>query len=292
MRWFDTSLPGIVDSLQAGKRRFVALYLFFRDTVADWLAALAAIAFALPQVQSGSRRWATFWISLGVLLLVLSVVNTVVRSRRVSVLVNELSRAKQAAERAATSEKRERRAFRAAMSQMSHRLCRSLSLWTPTTRLTIYGWAHNSFIPLVRVSSNPRFSRVNRSSYPDSQGILSEIWTKNTEYQQYWKKPKAARRDALKSGMTDEVYDALILKPLCAIGLRVDVDERKLGIILIESEKRDELGPAHYDALIDSEIFADLKAMMIAAQDLFESDVLESESARSWSNDCTGDVEF
>lgn len=275
----DSAVDRIIGLTRTGRRRVLAARDFFTDTQADWLSAGAALAFALSQARPNTTWWFVLLTTLGGTCLIASVILTVRKSRRVSVLVDEITRLTAKVAASEETELREREAFRQAMSKMSHRLCVSLGFWTPTVRLTIYGWADRSFIPLVRVSSNPLFAEINRTSYPDDQGVLSEIWTRTPVFQDAWRRTSDATRVAIKSGMPEEVYGALVLKPLSIFGIRVDMDERKLGIILIESTNNAELDPDTFDHFTSSEILADLKTMMIAAGDLFEEGVLTAEKA-------------
>lgn len=279
----DSAVDRIIGLTRTGRRRVLAARDFFTDTQADWLSAGAALAFALSQARPNTTWWFALLTALGGTCLIASVILTVRKSRRVSVLVDEITRLTAKVAASEETELREREAFRQAMRKMSHRLCVSLGFWTPTVRLTIYGWADRSFIPLVRVSSNPLFATINRTSYPDDQGVLSEIWTRTPVFQDAWRRTSDATRVAIKSGMPEEVYGALVLKPLSIFGIRVDMDERKLGIILIESTNNAELDPDTFDHFTSSEILADLKTMMIAAGDLFEEGVLtaEKDPARS-----------
>lgn len=263
MPLFDVSVDQTIESVEATAEKWTKAGLFLKDTLPDWFAILPALAFALPQLFPDRTVLVGACIALAAVLLILSVMLTSFRARRLSALSREIALVRD-------SENAERAAFREAMEHISHRLCGSISAWTSTSRLTIYGWKCGRFFPLVRISKNTRYSKINRESYPDNEGMIAEIWTGEVEYQREWKRPSSARKEALKSGMPEEVYDELILKPQSAIGIRVDRDSLKFGIILLESDKQEEMSPDRQDQFMESDILADLKSMMIAAKELFE----------------------
>lgn len=112
------------------------------------------------------------------------------------------------------------------------------------TRITIYSYTIDDFIPLSRYSKNPDYDRKNRKSYPKDVGYISKCWA--VEEGKYFKElpdPKKDIREYIdythkETGMLKKDIEKLPMKSRSYYGKTLhDNEGRAFLIIMIESTK-------------------------------------------------------
>lgn len=184
----------------------------------------------------------------------------------------------------------ERNAMRRVLERLAHDLCHELSLWDKSTRVTIYGHIEDGttsgFLPLARCSNNPRYEKLGRAFYEDSQvGYLGVAW-EDGRVQRSFRSTSGARENLWKPitdkdgtkrkpPLTREQAEALALtmEPRSVIGIRLDADQGagKNGVILFESMTYDKLDTRRLNELTDAPQVRSLRIVMNAVSTLFRS---------------------
>lgn len=185
---------------------------------------------------------------------------------------------------------RERNAMRRVLERLALDLCHELSLWDESTRVTIYGHiddgSTSGFLPLARCSCNPRFEKLGRSFYRDSEvGYLRVAW-EDGHVQRIFRSTSGARENLWKPStdrfgdtrpppLTQEEAKALELtmEPRSVIGIRLDADQgaEKHGVILFESMTLNKLSNQQLNNLLDAPQVRSLRIVMNAVSALFRS---------------------
>lgn len=184
----------------------------------------------------------------------------------------------------------ERNAMRRVLERLAHELCVELSLWDESTRVTIYGHIEDGtasgFLPLARCSNNPRYEKLGRSFYEDTQvGYLGVAWedgrvqrsfrSSNGARENLWKPSTDRDGQKRKPPLTREQAEALTLtmEPRSVIGIRLDGNQgsEKHGVILFESMKNDSLNTRRLNELTNAPQVRSLKIVMNAVSALFRS---------------------
>lgn len=184
----------------------------------------------------------------------------------------------------------ERNAMRRVLERLAHELCVELSLWDESTRVTIYGHIEDGtasgFLPLARCSNNPRYEKLGRAFYEDTEvGYLGVAW-EDGRVQRSFRSTNGARENLWKPGtdrdgikrkppLTREQAEALTLtmEPRSVIGIRLDgyQGSEKHGVILFESMKNDNLNTRQLNELTNAPQVRSLKIVMNAVSTLFRS---------------------
>ena len=185
---------------------------------------------------------------------------------------------------------RERNAMRKVLERLAQDLCHELSLWDESTRVTIYGHiddgSTSGFLPLARCSCNPRFERLGRSFYKDSEvGYLRVAW-EDGRVQRSFRSTSGARENLWKPHtdrfgemrtppLTQGEAEALELtmEPRSVIGIRLDADHgaQKHGVILFESMALNKLSIQQLHSLLEAPQVQSLRIVMNAVSALFHS---------------------
>ena len=184
----------------------------------------------------------------------------------------------------------ERNAMRRVLERLAHELCVELSLWDESTRVTIYGHIEDGtasgFLPLARCSNNPRYEKLGRAFYEDTQvGYLGVAWedgrvqrnfrSSNGARENLWKPSTDRDGQKRKPPLTREQAEALTLtmEPRSVIGIRLDGNQgsEKHGVILFESMKNDSLDTRRLNELTNAPQVRSLKIVMNAVSALFRS---------------------
>lgn len=184
----------------------------------------------------------------------------------------------------------ERNAMRRVLERLAHELCVELSLWDESTRVTIYGHIEDGttsgFLPLARCSNNPRYEKLGRAFYEDTQvGYLGVAWedghvqrsfhSTNGARENLWQLRPNKDGTKRKPPLTREQAEALALtmEPRSVIGIRLDADQgaRKNGVILFESMTYGKLDTRRLNELTDAPQVRSLRIVMNAVSTLFHS---------------------
>lgn len=110
-----------------------------------------------------------------------------------------------------------------------------------TERLTFF--VHDSdhhFVPIIRISSNPRFAKLGREKIPDNQGCLGKAWEHD------WftvdlndPETKTYEKQSKELGISEDTLSLLRMKSRYYVGsvVRRPSDEKRIGVIMVESTK-------------------------------------------------------
>lgn len=184
----------------------------------------------------------------------------------------------------------ERDAMREVLGRLAQELCHELSLWDEWTRVTVYGHIDDGttcgFLPLARRSRNPRFEKLGRSFYKETEvGYLGTAWEEGHVQRRFrsssdarnelWQARKKSNGQKRAAPLTQQQAEALELtmEPLSVIGIRLDEDHGavKHGVILFESVVPTKLSNEQFDNLKNAPQVRSLRIVMIAVSELFHS---------------------
>lgn len=184
----------------------------------------------------------------------------------------------------------ERDAMREVLGRLAQELCHELSLWDEWTRVTIYGHIDDGtacgFLPLARRSRNPRFEKLGRSFYKETEvGYLGAAWEEGHVQRRFrsssdardelWRVRPKSNGQKRAAPLTRQQAEALELtmEPLSVIGIRLDEDRGavKHGVILFESVVQTKLSNQQFDNLKNAPQVRSLRIVMIAVSELFHS---------------------
>lgn len=110
-----------------------------------------------------------------------------------------------------------------------------------TERMTFFvhdGCGH--FIPIIRISSNPRYATLGRPKIRDNEGCLGKAW-EHDWFTVDMNDPETTtyKKESEKLGINEGVLQSLRMKSRCYVGyvVRRPVDQKRLGVVLVESTK-------------------------------------------------------
>ena len=125
-----------------------------------------------------------------------------------------------------------------------YRFATSKADFTPTERITLY--IHNGedlFIPFGRYSSNPKYGKPGRDSYPDNQGCIAKGWENKWYFDNSFSDPVASRaslKDYIKENKDRYLIDRrtiikLKMKATLLAVMRLDVKDTPVAVVVVES---------------------------------------------------------
>lgn len=256
---------GIIDAETRRENRIILVRRWIVDhrvTIGQVLAAVLTLIAGGLAISAKHAVWMWLLIGVAVIITIASAVWAVKEEARISHLRNAI-------EKKDCLIASEREALRRSLESMSQRLLQELGLWTEHCRLSIYGHEERHLFLLTRVSNNPTLKTQGRPKYPDTQGYIGLVW-KRGKFLQRWRGRDSAFEFALKNGFTREEAEELSMIPLSVAGMRVNGVRDHIGVVLLESERKADLGDEVYSQLLDSAVFWDIHDMVCAAEEIFE----------------------
>jgi len=232
----------------------------WQDHIREWTASicvlLSTVAFTVAGFWDASWRWYLF--AIGVLLGLIAVWVQVTQVESYKEMRHELEEIKK-------REEAKKRVLTRTLSALAYEISKQHTLWDSDTRVTVYGYHEGEevFIPLVRRSYNPVYERLGRPRYVQKQGYLYEAWQLGF-YSQTFRKEQARREMLKNKAMTREEVEALTMSPREVIGMRLDCDGKKLGVLLFETMKPGIFSSTLKDSLEQASEVRTLRALMFA----------------------------
>ncbi len=125
-----------------------------------------------------------------------------------------------------------------------YRFATSKANFSPNERITLY--IHNGedlFIPFGRYSSNPKYGKPGRDSYPDNQGCIAQGWENKWYFDNSFSDP-AASETSLKSYIKENKDNYLMdrrtiiklkMKATLLAVMRLDVKDTPVAVVVVES---------------------------------------------------------
>lgn len=120
----------------------------------------------------------------------------------------------------------------------------------PDTRISVYCHddENSRFIPIARISGNPKYESAGRSSYPDSQGVIAAAWetgfTRNavkvndeTHWEDEWVKTQVNEWH-----FSEDVARNFSMKSRIFVAWRIEYANQFIGVVVIESTVKSRVG--------------------------------------------------
>lgn len=119
-------------------------------------------------------------------------------------------------------------------------LAHECEVWNAHTRISLYrhGVQAQSFIRLARISLNPQLCNGGREFYPDSEGLIADVWTRGSASVRDLKEDREEWNEQLVKSMGYDLQTArrLTMQSRSLVGIRLDFDGEPVGVVIIESE--------------------------------------------------------
>lgn len=126
------------------------------------------------------------------------------------------------------------------LEDLGRRSCEALNINNEHTRITFYGHSTKGFVPLARYSMNPSIMRIGRTLYPEEQGIIWDTWTNAKA--NFTARGAKTEQDLIamhvNTGVPEQVVKEFNMIPRYMIGIRLDQDSTRLGVVIVESQKQ------------------------------------------------------
>lgn len=122
------------------------------------------------------------------------------------------------------------------LGYMLRSLMKECNAWNSHTRATLYCYRNKQFVPLARESNNPVLEKPGRPRYPGDEGLISEVWRRKAGIATL--PADAAERvidQVTNHNMSEEAASALQMPSLVLSGLRIDHNDDKVGVLIVES---------------------------------------------------------
>ena len=141
------------------------------------------------------------------------------------------------------------------MRLVLHEIATQMSLDLSHTRLSVYTHGHSSFSMVQRYSENPVLTAPSRTTYPDSEGLIGEVWSSG-HCQLVTRLPKD--REKWNQNCVDKWHiphataSAMSMHSRSMLGRRIDTQGRHrepLGVVILESLEPTGLAGEHRDQL-------------------------------------------
>lgn len=127
----------------------------------------------------------------------------------------------------------------AVLDRSVEELARDREVWNAHTRVSLYrhGSETKSFIRLARVSSNPQLCNGGRQFYPDTEGLIADVWTHGVASSRDLKENRDDWNQELVDKMGYDLSTASILtmQSRSMVGVRLDFAHKPVGVVIIES---------------------------------------------------------
>jgi len=175
----------------------------------------------------------------------------------------KLSQLREEAERRAS---KKADALENAVRIMLVRLARVCKLDGHSDRMSVYYFHDDRFFMVARYARNPTYDVRRRKSYPAGEGAIGTAW--NAEQGQALVKMSAGKdawdRAARRQGMSDETIAGLTMRSLGLGGYRLEVGERSVGVLIIESTTPNRIRQEHLDEIAESPIVTAIAELVAA----------------------------
>ncbi|WP_131810103.1 hypothetical protein [Mycolicibacterium mucogenicum] len=222
-------------------------HLFFAEYLADSLTAVSAVPFCVASIGP-SYKWnglvVFVLIALGLLLAGGAIVYNRRRHRPTlltltnenALLTDELARCEEQIDNRATN-------LINVVNVLLRDLANDLGIYRGDTRLSVYRHNEDKFYLVGRVSPNEIYAAVGRTSYPDLQGFIGQVWRAaddktNVTFpidRQDW-----VETQVQSYGLSRSEAEALKMHTvfMTATKLRRDVHDDAFGVLCIECDRK------------------------------------------------------
>lgn len=225
-------------------------------TAMSWTTSIVVKFF--PNFTDNHAQFCSF--ALGTLI---TVINVIVATRR--------KRSRTALELALRELRLGRRKDLSTLETVLDRAVEELSqdceVWNAHTRASLYrhGAETESFIRVARVSLNPQLCNGGRKFYPDSEGLIADVWARG---EASLRDLKGSREDwnnqhVESMGYSMETVSKLKMQSRSMVGVRLDYDHKPVGVVIVESENPRGVQAQIIDALKKTD-WLDRTAMLFA----------------------------
>jgi hypothetical protein len=221
--------------------------LWFREYLADSLTAISAVVFCCAGIGP-SYKWSGKIVFALIAVGVLCAVGSIVYNRRrhrPTLLTLDSDNKRLKGEVAQCKEQINTRATNLidVVNVLLRDLANHLNIYRGDTRLSVYRHSGDKFYLVGRVSPNEDYAAVGRTSYPDTQGFIGQVWRAaddktNVSF-------PADRQDWIDTqvesfGFSESEAEALKMHTvmMTAIKLRRDVHGEAFGVLCIECDRR------------------------------------------------------
>lgn len=146
------------------------------------------------------------------------------------------------------------------------RLADYCELTGQSDRLSVYYFHDGEFVMVARHAKNPTFAKRGRGRYPVGQGAIGMTWdadhgqalVKIAESNGAW------NREARKQKFTDAEIAKLTMRSVGLGGYRLEVDNRSVGVLIIESTTPNRIAQEHLDKITGSYIVVAISELVAA----------------------------
>lgn len=236
-------------AITTGEARTHWFLVELRNLANPAIGAAISVLVTLWTVQDDAERWPWYenWLVRAALVLVCVWVIgyfTFLRPR-----YSEYAKQKEVAENDLADAQR---ALQASLDSLLTHLMKDRSVHKPTCRISAYSVEHDRFVLLSRRSVNPVHEKRGRSTYSLETGVIGDAWAREGARQRFDVDTREEWEEELveSGGFSPDEAKALTMFSRSLIAVRVDTsDGDKVGMLVLESEDRDEFQPSSVDAL-------------------------------------------
>ncbi|MGN7977454.1 hypothetical protein ACTJJ4_07755 [Microbacterium sp. 22195] len=153
-----------------------------------------------------------------------------------------------------------------ALRIMLVRLAEYCGLTGQSDRLSVYYFHDDEFVMVARHAKNPRLAKRGRVRYPAGQGVIGKAWEE--DHGQALVKIAGGNgswnREARKQNFTDAEIAKLTMRSVGLGGYRLEVDNRSVGVLIIESTTPGRILQEHLDKIAGSYIVVAIAELVAA----------------------------
>lgn len=125
-----------------------------------------------------------------------------------------------------------------------YKLATSKADFSTNERVTLYIYNGDcSFIPFGRYSTNPKYAKTGRTSYPDNQGCIAKGWEETWFFYNDFSDSKSeldkyVEENKNNFNMDKSITKKLKMKPTSIAVLRLDINKQPKAVIVVESTNK------------------------------------------------------
>lgn len=146
------------------------------------------------------------------------------------------------------------------------RLADYCELTGQSDRLSVYYFHDGEFVMVARHAKNPSLAKRGRGRYPVGQGAIGKAWAE--DHGQALVKITGGNgawtREARKQHFTDDEIAKLTMRSVGLGGYRLEVDNRSVGVLIIESTTPNRILQEHLDKIAGSHIVVAIAELVAA----------------------------
>lgn len=236
-------------AVTAGEARTHWFIVELKNLANPAIGAIVSVLVTLWTVQPDADRWPLTENPLAICAVILAMVWIVGYFTFLRPRYSELAQSKALVQQDLADAQR---ALQAALDSLLWHLLKDRSIHKPTCRISAYSVEHDRFVLLSRRSVNPVHERRGRPTYSLEAGVIGEAWAREGARQRFDVDSREEWEAELVSSGGFLLEDARALKMFSKsiIAVRVDTaDGDKVGMLVLESEDKDEFAPSAVDAL-------------------------------------------